>query len=167
MSYINDNLLPNEKVHFRAKISVAVFLRAILSFIIGIVFFILAFRPTQQVSEGESIISGFQFVASILFFATAIFVGIRALVFFLTTEFGVTNRRIIAKRGFIQRRTMEILIRQVESVFVHQNILGRLLNFGTVVVIGTGGTKEPFRAISSPVMTRRIINEILEHYLKS
>ena len=164
MSYINDNLLPNEKVHFRAKVSAAVFLRAILSFVIGIFFFILALEPAQQVEESVSIISGLQFIAAILFFGIAIFIGVRALIYFLTTEFAVTNRRVIAKRGFIQRSTIEILLQQVESVIVHQNILGRIIKFGTVVVIGTGGTKEPFRAISGPVKTRRIINEILEHY---
>jgi uncharacterized membrane protein YdbT with pleckstrin-like domain len=52
----------------------------------------------------------------------------------------------------------------VESIAVAQNITGRLLNFGTVTVTGTGGTKESFMAISDPIGVRKQINQILEKY---
>jgi uncharacterized membrane protein YdbT with pleckstrin-like domain len=74
-----------------------------------------------------------------------------------TTELAVTNRRVIHKRGFIQRHTIEISRSQVESVDVDQSILGRLLNFGTVTVHGTGTTPEPFRFIADPLRFRSAI----------
>ena len=80
----------------------------------------------------------------------------------LTTEFAVTNRRVIAKTGFIRRRTLEILLQKVESVAVYQDILGRLLNFGSVTVTGTGGTRERFRMIVKPSAVRKKINHIIE-----
>jgi uncharacterized membrane protein YdbT with pleckstrin-like domain len=95
----------------------------------------------------------------------SILLAIRALVVMTTTEFAVTNRRVIAKRGLLQRRTLEILLAKVESVSVRQTILGRLLNFGTVVVTGTGGTKERFTAIVEPMNIRKKINEMVERNL--
>jgi uncharacterized membrane protein YdbT with pleckstrin-like domain len=71
-----------------------------------------------------------------------------------TTELAVTNRRVIHKRGFIQRHTVEISRSQVESVDVDQSILGRMMNFGTVTVHGTGTTPEPFRFIADPLRFR-------------
>ena len=55
------------------------------------------------------------------------------------TEIAVTDRRIIYKRGFINRHTEEMNMDKVASVDVDQSILGRMLDYGTVHVLGTGG----------------------------
>ena len=73
------------------------------------------------------------------------------------SEFAVTNRRVIVKLGFISRRTIEINLSKVESVEVNQDIFGRLFNYGTILVIGTGGTKEPFALINDPLGFRRAV----------
>jgi uncharacterized membrane protein YdbT with pleckstrin-like domain len=72
-------------------------------------------------------------------------------------EFAVTNRRVIVKLGFISRRTIEINLSKVESVEVNQDIFGRLFNYGTITVIGTGGTHEPFALINDPLAFRRAV----------
>ena len=59
----------------------------------------------------------------------------------LTTEFAVTNKRVIVKRGFIRRDADELRIGKVETVKVDQSITGRILGFSTISVIGTGGTR--------------------------
>jgi uncharacterized membrane protein YdbT with pleckstrin-like domain len=59
-----------------------------------------------------------------------------------------------------------MLLPKIESVSVNQNILGRLLNFGTVTVTGTGGTMESFRAIIEPLAVRQKINQIIEGYMQ-
>lgn len=59
----------------------------------------------------------------------------------LTTEFAVTNKRVIVKRGFIRRDTDELRLGKVETVKVDQSITGRILRFSTIDVIGTGGTR--------------------------
>ncbi len=73
------------------------------------------------------------------------------------SEFAVTDRRVIVKVGFISRRTIEINMSKVESIEVNQDILGRLFNYGTILVIGTGGTKEPFALINDPLAFRRAV----------
>ena len=74
-----------------------------------------------------------------------------------TTELAVTNRRIIHKTGLIRRHTVEMTRGQVESVDVDQSILGRFMNFGDIVVHGTGTTPEPFRFIADPLKFRSAI----------
>ena len=54
----------------------------------------------------------------------------------------MTDRRIIYKRGFISRHTEEMNMDKVASVDVDQSILGRILDYGTIHVIGTGGAQD-------------------------
>ncbi len=77
------------------------------------------------------------------------------LVEIFTSEFAITNKRIIIKVGFISRRTLEMNLQKIESINVNQSVLGRILGYGTIVVIGTGGTKERFANISNPLKFRK------------
>jgi uncharacterized membrane protein YdbT with pleckstrin-like domain len=165
MSYVNDNLMPNEKVLFSARIHPAIFLPAIGSFVFTVI--VVLFGSS---SMGKSLLAGSQqangsgvllCISGVLLLYT-ISSALQALVVILTTEFAVTNRRVIAKAGFIRRHTLEMLLSKVESVAVHQDINGRVMNYGTVVVTGTGGTKESFKAIKAPLAVRQTINQIIE-----
>jgi len=72
-----------------------------------------------------------------------------------STEFAVTDRRVIAKTGLIGRKTVEMFLDKVESLNVDQSIAGRIFNYGTVTVRGTGSTEEPIRNISGPMPLRK------------
>ena len=82
-----------------------------------------------------------------------------AYVRYKTTELAITTKRVIVKSGFIRRRTMEININKVESIQVDQEILGRLFNFGTLVISGAGNPQAPVTGISSPMEFRRAFIE--------
>ena len=56
-----------------------------------------------------------------------------------TTELAYTDKRIITKFGIIARNTDEIKIGAIESIDIRQGILGRLFNFGSLIISGTGG----------------------------
>jgi uncharacterized membrane protein YdbT with pleckstrin-like domain len=77
-----------------------------------------------------------------------------------TTEIAVTNKRIIYKRGFIQRKTIEMNMDKVESVDVDQSILGRILDYGNVELKGTGSGFEPLRTIAAPLELRNHITGV-------
>lgn len=79
-----------------------------------------------------------------------------------TTELAITNRRIIAKTGLIRRNTIELKVNRVESLGVDQGILGRIFNFGSIVVSGTGGSNAPIPFISKPLEFRRKVNQYLD-----
>lgn len=75
-------------------------------------------------------------------------------------EFAITNKRIIVKTGLISRKTLEMNLNKIESVNVDQSILGRMLGYGTIRIIGTGGTREEFPNISNPLAFRKKFQEV-------
>ena len=76
-----------------------------------------------------------------------------------TSEFAITNKRVIMKVGLIRRKALEMNLSKIESVNVDQTIMGRILGYGTITVIGTGGTRESFARISKPMEFRRVFQE--------
>ena len=74
-----------------------------------------------------------------------------------TTESVVTDKRVIHKRGFISRHTQEMNITKVETVDVDQRFWGRILDYGTVRIVGTGASLEPLSHVASPLQLRNSI----------
>jgi uncharacterized membrane protein YdbT with pleckstrin-like domain len=72
-----------------------------------------------------------------------------------TSEFALTNKRLIIKIGLISRRTLEINLQRLESINIDQGIFGRMLGYGTVIVIGTGGTRMAYDNVANPSEFRR------------
>ncbi len=75
-------------------------------------------------------------------------------------EFVITSKRIICKTGIFSRRTLEMNLNKIESVNVDQSIMGRMFGYGTITIIGTGGTKESFPDIGSAVEFRKKFQEV-------
>ena len=73
------------------------------------------------------------------------------------TEIAVTNRRVIYKKGLVRRQTNEMNMDKVESVQIDQTILGRMLDYGDVTILGTGEGFETLRTIASPIELRNSI----------
>jgi len=144
MSYIEENLMNGEKVLYSSKLHWVVFLWPIVWFIVAIIFF----------SGG-----GDAAAAGGLFVLIAIVTGIASFINYKTSEFGITNKRIIVKVGFIRRNSIEVLLNKVEGIQVNQGILGRILGFGSITVSGTGGTKDPFHKIDAPLEFRKRAQE--------
>jgi PH (Pleckstrin Homology) domain-containing protein len=78
------------------------------------------------------------------------------------TEMAVTNRRVVIKSGLVSRKTIEMLLAKVESIEVTETAVGRLLGYGTIVVIGTGGTPEPFHKVAHPLEFRNQVQQQIE-----
>jgi uncharacterized membrane protein YdbT with pleckstrin-like domain len=74
-----------------------------------------------------------------------------------STDIAVTDRRVIYKRGLISRRTIEMNVSKIETVDVEQGPLARLLDYGNVIIRGTGGTLEPLRLVGTPLALRNAI----------
>jgi membrane protein YdbS with pleckstrin-like domain len=74
-----------------------------------------------------------------------------------TSELVITDRRVLIKVGFIQRHTFEMFISKIESVAVSQGMLGRVFDYGTVTIRGTGGSSESFTTIAAPLQFRDAI----------
>ena len=141
MSYIDENLLPDEHVVCRAELHWIIFARAILVLVVG---FVLLFVPRIGQAGLVVLLLGVVMLAP-------------PFVAYRTTELGVTNKRVIVKTGLVRRRTLELLLRQVEAILVDQSLLGRLFGFGSITLTGTGGVREIFHRVRDPLELRRRI----------
>lgn len=74
-----------------------------------------------------------------------------------TSELVITDRRVLIKVGFIRRHTFEMFISKIESVAVYQGMMGRIFDYGTVEIRGTGGSSEAFATIAAPLQFRDAI----------
>jgi uncharacterized membrane protein YdbT with pleckstrin-like domain len=145
MSYVEKNLMPSESIIYRANLHWAIYLPAIM---MG------AFSLLMCVGN-----PGFGIMLLVLLvFPMALSAFINAK----TSEFAVTNKRVLMKFGFIRRSSLEVLLTKIEGITVDQGILGRIFDFGTIVVGGTGGSKTPFHKIAAPMQFRRMVQEEIE-----
>ena len=144
MSYVERNLLPNEQITYRAKLHWIIYILPAIVFVIAIL-----------VALGGSL-------------AAAGVVGVIGLILLMppwikanSSEFAITNKRVLIKVGLIRRHSLELLLQKVEGIGVDQGILGRILGYGTITVSGVGGTKEAFKMISKPLEFRRQVQASL------
>ena len=100
------------------------------------------------------------FVSPLLTLVIFLFVNILLYLSYRSNWFYVKKDRVGQVSGIIAKNTHEILLSKVESVHVKQDIFGRLLNFRTLVLVGTGGTPHYMRCIPSVNSVREIILEI-------
>lgn len=97
------------------------------------------------------------------FFLCAVASGLASYLTYASSEFGLTNRRVIVKSGWLRRQSGEILLSKVESIQANQGIIGRMLGYGSLVIVGTGGTRESLTGIEEPLeFRRRIQSQIAE-----
>ncbi len=88
-------------------------------------------------------------------FGVGLLLWLSAWLKYRSTELAVTNKRVITKTGLIQRNTTEMFLEKVESIQVDQGILGRICDFGSITISGTGGDKSPVNNVSQPLEFRR------------
>lgn len=101
-------------------------------------------------------------IAGVLFLVLAIVAAATGWVRRSSIEMAVTNRRVLMKTGILSRRTVEVLLSKVESIGVDQSVMGRVADFGSVVVRGTGGTHELFERMAHPLEFRRQVQEQID-----
>ena len=147
MGYVENNLLQGEVVVYRARLHKIIFLPPAALAVFGVT---LAILVQVYAKNGQvALISG------AVFLIVAILVALPRIVRYVTSEFAVTNKRVIVKVGLIHRHTLELVLAKIETVGVDQSILARLFNFGTIIVTGTGGTQEEFKDIADPLAFRK------------
>jgi len=125
VSYIDDSLIEGETILHRARVS--------------------------WWSQSGHVILGILLLVVVigLFFLIYAWVKVRS------TEIAITNRRVIAKFGFVSRHTVEINLEKVEALRVDQGFLGRMLNYGTIHITGAGTSVAPMPNIADPLVFRR------------
>jgi uncharacterized membrane protein YdbT with pleckstrin-like domain len=163
MSYLDKNLVPGETIVYQTRLHWIVMLSHILVATLlfdlpalGLLFYAVThqnFPPqTLRLMQGGGI-------AMLLVSGLIISVGaIRRN----STEMGVTNRRVVVKTGLASRKTIEMLLNKIESIEVNESGMGRVLGYGSITLIGTGGTSEVFHQIGNPLLFRNHVQRQIE-----
>ncbi|MGE0595629.1 MAG: PH domain-containing protein [Hyphomonadaceae bacterium] len=86
-----------------------------------------------------------------------LFIFLRAAIHMSTTQFAVTNKRVVLKRGWLNVRTEELATEGIEGVQLVQSIWGKLFGYGRVMVTGTGEAQIVFPPMAHPIAFRRAI----------
>ena len=131
MSYIEESLSANEKVEALFKLHWVEWLRVWMWVLLGLVTF------------------GLTWLLALYEYLKLRF-----------TEQGLTNKRVILKRGIISRRSEEMKLTSIETVEINQGVWGRMLGFGTVRVTGRGISDLVFRSIADPMAVKRQIESV-------
>jgi uncharacterized membrane protein YdbT with pleckstrin-like domain len=152
MSYVDNILQPGERIVYRTRPHWIVYVTPAILAILAVA--IEGWAIWGLASTNAGVIFVMRFVLPALLAGAAIVTWFPALLKRFTTELAVTDKRIIYKTGLIRRHTIEMHMEKVESVNVDQSILGRILDYGTVTIHGTGGGLEPLPSIGEPIAFR-------------
>ncbi len=159
MSYIEENLATGESVLYTTKKHwVVLFWPVVIGVLCdlggaaGIVF---ASMRLQKNSGGLQT----AFVAGLILMLVGAGIIAYGVAKRSSTEIAVTDRRVLIKVGILRKRSLELFAPRIESVSVDQTLMGRMLNYGDIVVRGTGGTAESFTTIAAPLEFRRRLQQ--------
>ena len=154
MSYVDRHLLPNERVIYKTRLHWILFARPMFVTLVGLSLTVALGALTRM--------EWVWYLSLVVILGGLGWCGIHAIELF-TSEFAVTTTRLIFKVGIVARYTMELLLGKVESIGVQQKLLGRLLNYGDLVVTGTGGAREVFPRVHDPIGFRNHVQQASVH----
>src|SRR5437870_11984981 len=132
MGYIDKHLAPGEQVVFRTRLHPVIFAgtAALAAFVLGAVALIVSRNELSPRTVA-------------LLWLAGVLVGPGSLLpLYLrwrTSEFAVTDRRVLVKEGLLSVHTLELLLPKVEAVAVDQTIRGRGLGYGPLGSAAPGG----------------------------
>ena len=163
MSYIEANLVPGEVLIYKTRLHWIVMLGHILvgSLLLALPGAILLYYAATLKSTDATLLHVMQAAGGALLLCGLIAI-LMGVIRRRATEMAVTNRRVVVKVGLVSRRTIEMLLNKVETIEVRETAFGRLIGYGTVVLIGTGGSSEPFEKMSHPLEFRGHVQQQIE-----
>lgn len=163
MSYVESNLIPGETLIYQTRLHWVVMIGHIVvgCLVLALPGALLLYY-THNHSELESRELHLMQGAGAALMICGVIVILVGMVQRNATEMAVTTRRVVIKTGLTSRKTVEMLLSKVESIEVSETTWGRMLGFGTIVVIGTGGTSEPFHKLGHPLEFRSHVQQQIE-----
>ncbi len=144
MRYVERNLIAGERIVYRASLYRLPYLWVV---------------PFVLVAIAGGVLNLWLLAIPALAIAALVWLGVWARR--ASAEFAVTNHRVIVAVGAMQRRTLELMLGKVEGIGVDQTLVGRLFDYGTVTITGSGGTRESYPNIAAPLEFRRQVQSQL------
>ncbi len=142
MSYIDRNLLPDEKIVFRTK-------KHLIIFFYPLVLLIISYYATGYMLN--------QPLLNKLIFAPWLVTGIfwaHTGLEYLFSDFAVTTHRVMMREGFFFRHANEMRVTTISQVNIDQGPVAQILNYGTVVIQAFGAF-DAYTLIAKPIEFQR------------
>lgn len=163
MSYIDKTLVPGEKIVYTTRLHWVVMLGHLFTCLLLLAgagylgYYLYGNRTSLQPDTLHALEIG---LATL--FVLALVVLFMGSLRRNATEMAVTTRRVVVKTGLTSRRTIEMLLNKIETIEVDEPTMGRLFGYGSITMIGTGGTSEPFHKIAHPLEFRSFVQQEIE-----
>jgi uncharacterized membrane protein YdbT with pleckstrin-like domain len=148
MSYIDSNLLDGEHVVYRTRLHW-------MLFILPVLFTVLVLSPIAWLMANGTW-KNFAWIP----LALSLLVLVATFIKRQSSDFAVTNKRVMMKVGVFATRSIELLLNKIEAIAVNQSLAGRIFGYGDIAVTGSGGTKESFSRIRGPLEFRRAVQSV-------
>lgn len=150
MSYIDRNLLADERILFRTK-------KHLIIFFFPIIVTIFAIYAASYM-HSEPLLQKLQWIPG----AISLFFWVYVALEYLFSDYVVTNKRVMMREGFFTRHTNEMRIATISQVNVDQSLLGQVLNYGIVTLMAFGA-RDSFASISRPGEFQRNVNQQIDN----
>lgn len=141
MSYVNKHLMSSETIIYQTKLNWTEYNKGVVIILIGLIF---------SSSTGTS---GYPSVMLGIIVLGMTYLRIKS------SEFVITDKRVLIKVGILKTKSLETMLNKVEGIHVEQGIIGKLVDSGSIIIKGTGGTNNPFSNIDKPFEFRNAVNE--------
>ncbi|HEY2872594.1 MAG TPA: PH domain-containing protein [Reyranella sp.] len=150
MAYVNSVLQPGENLKVIGRLHWINYFWAFVLLVIAVALLLYGTQDTTKVQRTVTYIGWLVLAVAVVMLLSSWFAR-------QMTELSVTDHRVIYKTGFLRRHTVEMNMDKVETVNVDQSILGRILGYGSIHVLGTGQGIEGLRRIARPIAVRNAI----------
>ena len=155
MSYIQRSMSGGETIVVYAQFPKLYFLTAWLALLVPFLLFVAAMVQGEEQLDPYTIGAGILFLLGLVTF-------VRMMVRQWSTEIGVTSHRFVEKYGLLSMHTNEIALPNIEGVRMTQSMMGRIFNYGTIRIEGTGVDAVTTPNIADPVGFIRAIQTARE-----
>ena len=164
LGYIDKNLIADENIVYKTRLHKIIFFYPVLWMVVAITAWFLIQGDEWQLAGFAVKVKNIRLGVTASFAAMSLLQGFVVFIKYITSEFAVTDQRLMVKSGLIRRNTFELFLKRLEGVQVDQSIAGRILGYGTIVASGTGGLQDSFTMISSPLEFKSYIQKCAAEY---
>ena len=161
MGYLQETLLTSEKVVYKERQHWVVFVPGLFWLLVALLF---AFRVVNLAFLSAFIGLPVGFYINIIVIIYAIYQLGVGYISYTYSEYAITDRRVLMSTGWFYRRSLELFMDKIEAVSMRQTLISRVLGYGTIIIIGTGGSRDAFIYINQPMKFRRKVQQYMDAY---
>lgn len=80
---------------------------------------------------------------------------------YLSSYLLIKHKQVILCTGILMRQTVDIPLSKIECIDIRQSIVGSFLDYGSLVITGTGGSRQVIHCLNKPLTCRRYIEQLM------